>query len=70
MAINLAKNFMETATNHVQKAAPKIKEQARKSGKIDKRIVAKVTKTANDLVGGKIADKGFLLKTQKLLPQQ
>ena len=61
---------METATNHVQKAAPKIKGRARKSGKIDKRIVAKVTKAANDLVVGKIADKCFLLKTQKLLTPQ
>ena len=68
--INLAKKLMETATNHVQNAAPKIKKQARKSGKIDKKIMAKVTKAANDLVGGKMADKCFLLKTQKLLPPQ
>ena len=61
---------METATNHVQKAAPKINNKQENWEKLTKKIVAKVTKAANDLVGGKIADKGFLLKTQKLLPPQ
>ena len=38
--------------------------------KLTKRIPAEVTKATNDLVGSKMADKRFLLKTQKLLPSQ
>ena len=43
--ITLAKKLMETAANHVQKAAPKIKEQAKKSGKIGKKNSCKSNKS-------------------------
>ena len=35
-----------------------------------KRIAEKVTKTTNDLLGSKMTDRHFELKTQKLLPSQ
>ena len=53
---------MHTATKHEQKTTLKIKEQERKSGINYKVIVAKVTKAGNDLVGSKLAEKGFYLK--------
>ena len=42
--IALAKNPMDTATKHAQKAALKIKEQERKSGKDDKKNSCKSNK--------------------------
>ena len=36
---------MDTVTKHAQKAAPKIKKQARKSGKIDKNNTCRSNKS-------------------------
>ena len=43
--INLAKNIMDAATKHAQKAASEIKKEARKSGKIDKKNRCKSNKS-------------------------
>ena len=59
---------MDTATKHAQKAAPRIKMQDIKSGKIDKKNSCKSNKNKNSLLGSKSADRHFfLLKTWKVL---
>ena len=62
---------MGIATKHARKAAPKIKNQEKKIKKNwQKKKAAKVAKAANDLLGIKMADRHFLLRTQKLFPSQ
>ena len=68
--INLAKKVYGYCYKARAKSCTKDKKSRKKIKKNWQKKAAKVTKAANDLLGIKMADRYFLLRTQKLFPSQ